>query len=369
MIYLAHLSAEIVMLKIETRSQIPLWQTILANLLAIAVALSLGAVLLKAAGIDPSDAYRRMLQNGFLETYSLSDTLIKATPLLFAGLGVSIAFRMKLWNIGAEGQLLFAAWATAGCALYVIPASTPSWLFIPCLVLIAFAAGAFWGAIPGVLKAKLGVNEIISSLMLVYIADLLIQFFVYGQWGAGGFPLTAKIPPNARLPRLLDFAATFPVLRGMTAHLGFVLGIVVAIVLWVLFRQSKWGYELNVIGDNPRAAHYSGMNIGRMVVLSMILSGGLAGLAGLSEISGVIHRLQENVSPGYGFSAIIIAWLARLNPLALILVAYLFGGVLVGADALPEGIALLLQGILLFCVISADLFTRYQIRWLSKTQS
>ncbi len=350
-------------LKIERRLEVPGRLRLLGNVLAIFVALALGGILLNSGGLNPLIAYRQMLKVGFLEPYSVSDTLVKATPLILAGLGLSVAFRMRLWNIGAEGQLLIGAWAASGVALFLLPPETPKIAMLAAMTVAGFAAGALWGAIPGVLKARWGVNEIITSLMLVYVAEFFNNFFVYGPWSVGGFPLTAPFPRTAWFPRLLDWADSFPLLRGMTAHVGFFYGVIAAIVLYVLFKRSKWGYELRVIGDNPGAARYAGMDLKRMIILSMVISGGLAGLAGMSEVSGVIHRLQEHISPGYGFTAIIVAWLARLNPLGVIVVAYLFGGLLVGGDAIqPAGIPLMIQGILMFCVISAELIVSYRYR-------
>jgi simple sugar transport system permease protein len=309
-----------------------------------------------------------MFRAGFFETYSFSDILVKATPLILAGLGVAIAFRMRLWNIGAEGQLFMGAWATAGVALFWLPPETPRPLMFAAMTIAGFAAGAAWGAIPGFLKAKLGVNEIISSLMLTYVAFHFVNYFVYGPWAAGGFGLTAPFPRTAWFPRLTDYGETIPALRGMTAHLGIFYGLIAAVILYVVFKYSKWGYELKVIGDNPNAARYAGINLARNIILTMIVSGGLAGLAGMSELAGVVHRLQEHFSPGYGFTAIIVAWLARLNPLAIVLVSCLFGGLLVGGDVIqPAGIPLMIQGIILFCVISADTLTRYRIRFISST--
>jgi simple sugar transport system permease protein len=327
------------------------------------VALILGAIPLAYGGLEPITAYEQMFKAGFFESYSLSDTLIKATPLILAGLGVTIAFRMRLWNIGAEGQLFIGAWATAGVALFWLPPETPKFIMLASMTLAGFAAGAVWGAIPGFLRARLGVNEIISSLMLTYVAIQYNNYFVYGPWAAGGFGLTAPFPRSAWFPRLTDYGEAMPLFRGLTVHLGIVYGFIAAIVLYIIFKYSKWGYELKVIGDNPEAARYAGMNLARNMILAMVISGGLAGLAGMSELAGAVHRLQENFSPGYGFTAIIVAWLARLNPLAVLLVGYLFGGLLVGGDAIqPAGIPLMIQGIILFCVISADTFTRYRIR-------
>ncbi len=353
-------------ISIEPRLNVSRWLPVINIIIAVIIALILGSIPLLYGGLNPVTAYWQMIKAGFFETYSFSDTSVKATPLILAGLGVTIAFRMRLWNIGAEGQLLIGAWATAGVALFWLPRETPAVIMLATMTIAGFVAGAVWGAIPGVLRARLGVNEIISSLMLTYVAAQFNNYFIYGPWAAGGFGLTAPFPKSAWFPRLTDFGDIYPALRGLTAHLGIVYGIVAAIILFVIFKYSKWGYELKVIGDNPEAARYAGMNLSRTIILTMVVSGGLAGLAGMSELAGAVHRLQENFSPGYGFTAIIVAWLARLNPLAVILVGYLFGGLLVGGDVIqPAGIPLMIQGIILFCVISADTFTRYRIRFTS----
>ncbi len=354
------------MLKIEPRLEVPRWMPTVSVIAAIILALLIGAIPLAYAGLDPLQAYQRMIESGFsLTPFVISDTLVKATPLILAGLGVAIAFRMRLWNIGAEGQLFIGAWATAGVALFWLPPETPKPLMLAAMTVAGIVAGGLWGFIPGFLKAKLGVNEIISSLMLTYVAFEFNNYFVYGPWAAGGFGLTAPFPRTAWYPRLTDYGDAFPILRGMTAHMGIIYGIIAAVALFVVFKYSKWGYELKVIGDNPEAARYAGMNLSRNIILTMVVSGALAGLAGSAEVGGVVHRLQENFSPGYGFTAIIVAWLARLNPLAIIVVGYLFGGLLVGGDAIqPAGIPLMIQGIMLFCVISADTLTRYRIRFV-----
>ena len=352
-------------IKIEPRLETPRWLSILSIVVAIFVALLLGAILLAYGGLDPIRAYREMFRAGFFQPYSFSDILVKATPLILAGLGVSIAFRMRLWNIGAEGQLYLGAWATAGTALFWLPPETPKPLMLAAMTIAGFTAGALWGGIPGVLKARLNVNEIITTLMLNYVAFHFINYFVYGSWAAGGFGLTAPFPRTAWFPRLTDYGETIPALRGLTAHMGIFYGLIAAVILYFIFKYGKWGYELKVIGDNPKAARYAGINLPRNIILTMLISGGLAGLAGMSELAGVVHRLQETFSPGYGFTAIIVAWLARLHPFGIILVSLLFAGLLVGGDVIqPAGIPLMIQGIILFCVISADTLTRYQIRFI-----
>ncbi len=351
-------------LRLERRLEQPLWLSISSPIILIAAALGVGALLLWLVGMEPGRVYARVAQTAFGDKYGWSDTTIKATPLILAGLGVSLAFRMKLWNIGAEGQLFFGAFLASGVALEWLPAESPAWLMLSTMALAGFVGGALWALVPGLLKAYLGVNEIITTLMLNYVAISWNNYFVYGPWSEGGFGLTASFPRSAWLPRLTDFSEAIPFFRGMTAHAGIVASVIVALVLWLALRYTKWGFALNVIGDNPRAARYAGINLPRNILIVMALSGGLAGLAGMSEVSGVVHRLQERFSPGYGFTAIIIAWLAKLNPLAVILVAYLFGGLLVGADVIqPAGVAQMLQGVVLFVVVGGEMALRYRLRW------
>jgi general nucleoside transport system permease protein len=351
-------------LQLERRLEQPRWLVLITPLLLIALALLVGAALLAVIGTNPWAVYRRMAITAFGDAYGWSDTTIKATPLILAGLGVSLAFRMRLWNIGAEGQLFLGAFMATGVALHWLPPETPQALMLTTMALAGFCGGAIWGIVPGLLKAKLNVNEIITTLMLNYVAIFWNNYFVYGPWGERGFGLTPQFPRTAWLPRLTDFGETFPFFRGLTAHLGILLGIGLALLLWFVLRQTKWGFALRVIGDNPNAARYAGIPLTRNIVLVMALSGGLAGLAGMSEVAGVVHRLQERFSPGYGFTAIIIAWLAKLHPLAIVLVAYLFGGLLVGGDEIqPAGIAQMLQGVILFVMVGGEMLLRYRIRW------
>jgi simple sugar transport system permease protein len=293
----------------------------------------------------------------------VSDTLVKATPLILTGLACALAFRMRLWNIGAEGQLLLGAWAAAAVVLLpILPAGTPGLIVLPAMLLAGFLGGAFWGLIPGFLKARFGVNEIIATLMLNYIAFSWIQYWVFGPWTEGGFQMTEQFPREAWLPRLDDLADAYPVLAGLTVHGGFVIALVAAAVVWFIVERSAWGYEIRLIGDNPRAARYAGVRIARNVLLVFAVSGGLAGLAGMSEISGVVHRLQDNFSPGYGYTAIIVAYLAKFHPLRVVPVAILFGAlILAGREIQPSGVPAMIQGIILFCLIASEVFLRYRV--------
>jgi len=229
--------------------------------------------------------------------------------------------------------------------------------------LAAIVAGGAWAGISGALRSYLGVSEIISSLMLVYIAQKLLNYFVFGPWSERGFPLTPPFPRSAWLPRLSDWADGCPALSGLTVHLGMVLALVVCLLMWLLVQRSVWGFELRILGDSPRAARYVGVPVERRMLVTMILSGALAGLAGMVEVAGVVHRLQDRFSPGYGFVGIAVAWLARLNPLGVVLGAFLFAALLVGArEVQPGGISIMLQGVVMLGVVAGDFVLRYRIQ-------
>lgn len=335
-----------------------------------------GAVVLVLAGANPWQTYKAMLEGAFGtpgqwrvgEFYSLTETLVKATPLMLAGLGVSIAFRMLFWNIGAEGQLVMGGFAAGAVALWLpqVAPDLPTWIWLPVMAIAGMAGGALWGLIPAALKALLKVNEIITTLMLNYIAILWVQHLYYGPWKdpkGFGFPGTAQFPKFAWLPRLSG-----------RVHLGLVFAIVAAILIWVVLDRTRWGYEIRLIGENPRAARYAGVSLTRNILLVMILSGGLAGLAGMGEVAGISHRLQQGLAVGYGFTAIIVAWLGKLNPWGVIVVAILLAGLLVGGDqiqivmGLPASVASVLQGAILFFMLGGNVFMTYRLR-LIRTQS
>jgi ABC-type uncharacterized transport system permease subunit len=352
-------------LTIEPRlRQVPRWMPPLISLGAIVLALILGGIILAIVGGNPFFIYAHIARASFGSLGVFSDTLVKATPLILLGLACSIAFRMRLWNIGAEGQFLVGAFGASAVVLApLLPETTPRVLMIPAMMVAGFLAGALWGLIPGVLKARLNVNEIITTLMMNYIAISWNYFWIFGVWSEGGFEMSKVFPKTAWLPRLADYARQAPILRGLTTHLGLLFGLLAAVGVWYILNRSKWGYEIRLIGDNPNAARYAGIPVSRNIVLVMVLSGGLSGLAGMSEISGVVHRFQGTISPGYGFTAIIVAWLAKLDPLGVVLVSVLFGSLLLaGREIQPSGIPKLLQGILLFTLIASDILLRYRVR-------
>lgn len=373
-------------LHIEMRQDTPRWLGLVSSVLGVVLALIIGGFVLRLAGAnDPIATYVEIFKEAFgtptdwqaglaalfagsdcpkglLCFGPLSDTLVKASPILLTTLACIIAFRMKLWNIGGDGQMFMGAWAATGVAVFLLPPDLPRPLTLLLMAIAGIAAGALYAFIPGFLKARWNISEIITTLMLNYVAYLYLSYFVVvGPWSIGDFESTGRFPAAATWPRLTEFSKQVPIFSGLTAHPGIFLGIGAAIILaWVLNR-SRWGYEIRVIGGNPQAARYAGINVARNIILVMLVSGGLAGLAGMNEVAA-LRELNGRFDRGYGFTGVIVAWLAKLNPIAAIFVSILFGGVLVGTKLIqPQGISSMLQGVLLFVVVGAELVFRYRV--------
>jgi ABC-type uncharacterized transport system permease subunit len=352
-------------IKVEPRLDTPRWLPTAVSLGAVFLGLVLGAIALRLAGEShPFRAYASIVQVLFGSWGGISDVLVQATPLILVGLACSVAFSMKLWNIGAEGQFFIGAFAASAIVLTpVLPAETPGWIFIPVMMVAGLIGGGVWGLVSGYLKARFNVNEVITTLMMNYIAIEWNNFFIFGVWSEGGFQMSPRFPRTAWLPRLADYAREIPGFGGLTLHLGLIFGPIAAVIVWFILYRSKWGYEIRLTGDNPKAARYAGINIARNTVLVMMLSGALAGLAGMAQISGVVRRLQGAISPGYGFTGIIIAWLSKLNPLVVIVVSIFFGALLLaGREIGRSDISMLIQGIILFALIASEFLLRNRVR-------
>ena len=333
----------------------------LTTLSSIVAALVASGLMLWMYGVNPFMAMYEMGFGAFGDLYGMSETLVKATPLLLCGLGVSVAFTTGLWNIGAEGQLYAGALGASWVALSF--PDLPSWLLISGMTLAGMAAGALWALGPAWLKARLQVNEIITTLMMNYIAISLVDYFVYGPWrdpAAHGFPMSALFSPGAILPMLGD----------SRVHLGLGYGILACVLVWMLLGRTQIGFVMRVTGANRTAARVSGMPIVRVMVVSMLVSGALAGLAGMGEVAAIQGRLRPGISPGYGYTAIIIAWLAWLRPQVILIVAILMGALMVGGETLqftmkvPPHLVFIIQGMILFFVLAGEFVARYRVRWL-----
>jgi len=340
------------------------------RLAALVVAAAVGGLALALSGIPPIAAGRAMLDAALLGgPWAALDTLTQATPLVLTGLACTLSFRAGLWNVGAEGQLLLGAWAATGLASFWLPPGLPAEVVLPALCLGGMVAGAAWGAVPGALRALAGTSEILVSLMLVYVAVQFNAYFVNAPWSEAGFQMTPRFPDAACLPGLDAVLGGWIDLRGGQAHVGLFVALLLAAATWVVLERTRLGYELTVLGASRDTAAYAGIPVRRLTIGVMAASGALAGLAGAIEVSGVVHRLQENFTGGAGFTGILIAWIARLHAGGVVLAAVLFGGLLVGArEVQPAGVGTLLQGVVLLVLIAAEAGLRYRIERVEVTR-
>lgn len=345
-------------LKFEPRMYSPPWMNVFIPVSAVVFGLFIGGVLFACLGVDPIKAYCEVLKGALGGTYGLSEIVTKAIPLTLTALGGLICYKMLIWNIGAEGQLCLGAIATAAVVRYCFVDSWPVMFVL--MFLAAAIAGGLWCMIAGVLKAKWNVNETITTLMLNYIGINLSEYFIYGPWKdpmSMGFPFTPNFPEAARL---WVFGTT-------RIHGGIFVALAIAVIFHLILKRSKWGYEIAVIGDNPRAARYAGINIAANILLVTFIGGAIAGLAGMGEIAGLHGRMSRGFSMGYGYTGILVAWLARLSPIYVPLVAFLMGVLLVGGDTLqivmglPLASLQILQGLILFSILAAETWSRFKI--------
>jgi simple sugar transport system permease protein len=307
-------------------------QSFAIQLLAVAIGLVLSGLVLAAIGVSPYDGISSLLRGAFGSEFALTQTALKAIPLALTGLAVAVCLRMRLWNIGAEGQFHAGAIGATWAALTF---STDSALvLLPLMVGAAMVAGAAWALIAAIPRALWGVNEIITTLLLNYVAILLVAYLVTGPWRSSGSLL----------------------------HIGIFFPLIAAVVLLVLLRRSKWGFEVRMIGASPEAARVAGISMARNIIVIMLVAGALAGVAGMVEVSMSFGRLRQGISPGYGYMAILIAALAGASLLGTVAVAFLFAGFVVGGFALqalgvPQSFVLLVQGLILFCALAGSTVT------------
>ena len=351
----------------EKRKTLSRKAIVLVPLASFMISLVLTAILLAVFNANPFETFAAMFKGAFGSWPNFTETLVKATPLMLTGLGVLIAFRLKFWNIGAEGQLTFGGIAATWVVLFWSP-GLPTWTVLPIAIIAGMLAGALWAGVPALLKVKLKVDEVLTTLMLNYVAILFAEHLYYGPWRdpkGFGFPGTPPFPDFAWLPRIAG-----------RAHLGLIFALVLAVIIWFILNRTRWGFELEIIGNNPYAAQTQGISIARQVMVALLLAGALSGLAGVCEVTGISRRLQQGLSIGYGYTAIIVAWLAQLNPFAAILVSVLIAALLVGGDqvqmmmGLPAAMGLVIQGMLLFPMLAGSLFTEYKLKVIrTKTKS
>lgn len=323
--------------------------------LAVAVALGIGAILMLLAGANPLTAYWALVYGAFGNTHNFTETLVRATPLLIISQGLVIAFRCKMINIGAEGQLYMGALFATIFALNF----TGSFIVFNLLLLliIGFLGGAFWGSVAGILREKLGVNEIFGTIMLNWIAIFFVSYIVSG-------PMKDPVA-WINTTKAFSTSFTFPILITATRfHAGFIVGLIFVPLTYLFLFKTIWGFRLRVTGSSRTVASYSGLNVRRNALTAMFLSGGLAGVAGTIEVSSVFHRLIEGFSAGWGYTAIVVAWLGNNHPIGAAIAAIFFGALLQGGDVMertvqvPFFLVLAIQGLILFSVIASEYLRR-----------
>jgi simple sugar transport system permease protein len=332
-------------------------------LIAIAAAFLVGAVIILLIGDDPLQTYRLLIGSALSWPDGIGYTLFYATPLIFTGLAVAVGFRCGLLNIGAEGQLTIAAFATAWAGITF--ANVSPWLLIPLACLTAILSGAVWAAIPGVLKARFGSHEVINTIMMNFIAVGIASALTQTYFKVQGDPIleTRPIAETSHIPRIGQFISSFP--SRIPLNVAFLLALLACVLVYLFLWRTKWGYEIRATGENPSAAEYGGISVKKQIVLAMAVSGGLAGLVAINEVLGYRYRYYQGFSPQYGFTGIAVALLGRNHPLGVLLAALFFGALTRGGlfvdiftEKVSKDLVLILQALVILFVAAEALFRR-----------
>jgi len=352
-------------IRLEARPAPSRLMTLLSPVIALAITVTVAGILFASLGKDPLRALDVFLLEPFRTGRQIGELGLKATPLVLCALGLALCYRSNVWNIGAEGQFLFGAISAGGLAMWVTMHKVPMvpWAFLPLAVLAGALGGGAWAAITALLKDRFHANEILVSLMLVYVADLFLNWLMFGPW---------KDPKGWNFPQTVAFASstTIPrVFRGVRLHWGFAVALVAVVLMWlVLFRTFK-GIQLQIGGPAPAAARYAGFSARSALWTCMVTSGALAGVAGAFEATGPMGQLTPHVSTGYGFTAITVAFVGRLNPIGCVLSSVLLSTFLVGGEMaqsrvqMPASLTGVFQGVLLISLLACDTLIQHRIRW------
>ena len=349
------------MLRIAKRTGLTRKQSIIYRFVAVFGALVASGIFILALGHNPFAVYASMLEGAFGTLYRFKETVIKTIPLVITSLGIAVAFKMKFWNIGAEGQIFMGGFAAAYFALNYPGIPLPLMLLI--MAVAGFIAGGLWALIPAFFKAQFGTNETLFTLMMNYVALKWVTYLQYGPWKdpkVGGFPLIAKFGENAILPKFLGI------------HIGWVVMLVLVVLMYFFMKKTKMGYEIAVVGESENTARYAGMNIKKIILTSLLVSGGLCGLTGMIQAAGVNQTLGIELTSGIGFTAIITTWLGQLSAPVILVVSFLFSILLQGgsfiqtAFQIPAAVAQLIQGTILFFVLGTEFFIQYRLVFKGK---
>ncbi|WP_461204740.1 ABC transporter permease [Clostridium sp. DL1XJH146] len=344
------------MIRIVKKGDTTRIQSLIITTIAIILAILVTSLFIIALDFNPIEVYRSMIKGAFGSTSKIRRTIIIAIPLLITSLGIGVAFKMKFWNIGGEGQILMGAFGAAFIALNFSYLPKPVVLIL--MAIFGMLAGGIWALIPAVLKSKWGTNETIVTLMMNYIALKWITYLQYEKWkdpASLGFPKIANFDSNAVLPKVFNI------------HIGWIIALILVVVMYIFMNYTKKGYEISVLGESVKTAQYAGINVRKTMITAILISGGLCGLVGMIQASGVSSTLSVEVSGGVGFTAIIVAWLGSLSAPIILIVSVLFAALLQGgayiqtAFGIPEAAAAVLQGMILFFVLGSDFFIRYKV--------
>ena len=349
------------MIRLEARNVTPAWFNLALPVAAVTVTLILCSGLIALAGASIIESYGIMAAASFGDLYSITETLVRAAPMIFTGLAVAVAFRAKFWNIGAEGQLL--AGAVASCAVGGIEMPGPFGMLA--MAITGAVAGGLTALVPALLRVKLRVDDVVSSLLLNSVIFYALMALIEGPWkdSLSGYPISPPIQDSANFPVFIE---------GTRLHLGVLVALLMAPIIWFMIARTVLGFSITVTGENPEAARYAGISINRVLIATALLSGGLAGLAGVCEVGGVHYQVMSEISPGYGYSGIVIAMLARLNPLGVVPAAIFLSAVMTGAVAMsratgvPAFLSDVIQGTALLSMLVALLFMNYRLRFQAR---
>ncbi|HPF06854.1 MAG TPA: ABC transporter permease [Spirochaetota bacterium] len=352
------------MIKMSARTDCPAKESAAIRGGAIILALVTVSFFIMILGHNPFSVYGSMIEGAFGTVYRITETLRKSIPLIIASLGIALAFRLKFWNIGAEGQIMTGAMGATFCALNF--PDLPSWILLPMMAAASIICGGIWGAIPAYFRAKWRTNETIFTLMMNYVALKWLTYLQYGPWkdpAALGFPKIPGFSQNAVLPTVFGL------------HAGWIIAILLVIIMHLFINHTKRGYEISVVGGSENTGRYAGMNVKGIIIYTIFLSGGLCGLCGMIEASGVNRTLSVGITMGAGYTAIITSWLSSLKAPVIPVVCVLFAAMIQGgtfiqmAFQIPQSAAQILQGTILFFVLGSEFFIRYRISFIKNIKS
>ncbi|QNM98950.1 ABC transporter permease [Chitinimonas koreensis] len=352
------------MLKLESRAEPSRAMRYASPLLAVVLTLLGGLLVFSALGKDPVEGFKVFFLNPVRDLDGIAELLLKATPLMLISVGLAVGFRASIWNIGAEGQFLVGALAGGGLALAFPDSQSP--LLLPAMLVAGAAGGAAWAAIPAFLRTRFNANEILVSLMLVYVAQLLLSWLVHGPWmdpDGFNFPQTRQFQDSALLPALIE---------GTRLNAAFMVALGALLAGYVFMNRSFLGYKMRVAGEAGDAARYAGFSARATVWIGLLAGGAMAGVAGVSEVAGPVGQITEFVGSGYGFAAIIVAFVGRLHPVGILFASLLMSLLYIGGEQaqqylnLPSSISKVFQGMLLFFLLASDVFINYRLRWTAR---